>query len=190
VNSKINSDQRSFLYKQLAGEIEAAGGKPVMTPADHSFINAQLKRDRAPLAGEMSGHFFFAERWYGFDDGMYAACRLLEILAADTRAPGQILASLPKAESTPALEVEMKEGEAQSFVEAFAESIEFEDAEINTIDGVRADFKDGFGLVRASNTAPVLVARFEGKDKKALTRIQALFRDAMLEVNPALKLPF
>jgi len=174
----------------LAGEIEAAGGKPVMTPADHSFINAQLKRDRAPLAGEMSGHFFFAERWYGFDDGMYAACRLLEILAADTRAPGQILASLPKAESTPALEVEMKEGEAQSFVEAFAESIEFEDAEINTIDGVRADFKDGFGLVRASNTAPVLVARFEGKDKKALTRIQALFRDAMLEVNPALKLPF
>jgi len=174
----------------LAGEIEEAGGKPIMARTGHSFIKAQLKRDRAPLAGEMSGHFFFADRWYGFDDGMYAACRLLEILAADTRAPGQILASLPKAESTPELKVEMKEGEPHPFVEAFAKSIDFEGAEINDIDGVRADFEDGFGLVRASNTTPVLVVRFEGKDKQALTRIQQLFRDAMLKVNPALKLPF
>jgi len=174
----------------LAGEIEDAGGKPIMARTGHSFIKAQLKRDRAPLAGEMSGHFFFAERWFGFDDGMYAACRLLEILAADTRAPGQILASLPKAESTPELKVEMKEGEPHPFVEEFARSIDFEGAEVNDIDGVRADFEDGFGLVRASNTTPVLVVRFEGKDKKALARIQQLFRDAMLKVNPALKLPF
>ena len=174
----------------LAGEIEDAGGKPVMARTGHSFIKAQLKRDRAPLAGEMSGHFFFAERWYGFDDGMYAACRLLEILAADTRATGQILASLPKAESTPELKVEMKEGEPHPFVEQFAKSIDFEGAEINNIDGVRADFEDGFGLVRASNTTPVLVVRFEGTDKKALARIQTMFREAMLKVNPALKLPF
>jgi len=174
----------------LAGEIEEAGGKPIMARTGHSFIKEQLKRDRAPLAGEMSGHFFFAERWYGFDDGMYAACRLLEILAADTRAPGQILASLPKAESTPELKVEMKEGEPHPFVAAFAESIDFEGATINDIDGVRADFEDGFGLVRASNTTPVLVVRFEGTDKKALARIQQMFRDAMLKVNPALKLPF
>ena len=174
----------------LAGEIEAAGGKPVMARTGHSFIKEQLKREQAPLAGEMSGHFFFSERWFGFDDGMYAAARLLEILAADSRAPGQILASLPKAESTPELKVEMKEGEPHPFVEEFAGSVNFEGAEINNIDGVRADFEDGFGLVRASNTTPALVVRFEGTDKNALARIQQLFRDAMLKVNPALKLPF
>jgi len=174
----------------LAGEIKHAGGKPVMARTGHSFIKAQLKRDQAPLAGEMSGHFFFSERWYGFDDGMYAAARLLEILAADSRAPAQILASLPKAESTPELKVEMKEGEPHPFVEEFARAVDFEGAVINDIDGVRADFEDGFGLVRASNTTPVLVVRFEGKDKKALARIQDAFRDAMLKVNPALKLPF
>ncbi len=174
----------------LAGVIEDAGGKPIMARTGHSFIKEQLKREQAPLAGEMSGHFFFGERWYGFDDGMYAAARLLEILAADTRAPAQILASLPKAESTPELKVEMKEGEPHPFVEEFASSIDFEGAEINDIDGVRADFEDGFGLVRASNTTPVLVVRFEGRDKQALARIQELFRKAMLEVNPALKLPF
>jgi len=174
----------------LAVEIEKAGGKPVMGRTGHSFIKERLKRERAPLAGEMSGHFFFSERWFGFDDGIYAAARLLEIMAADRRAPAQIFTSLPKAESTPELKVEMKEGEPHPFVEEFARSINFEDAEINNIDGVRADFADGFGLVRASNTTPVLVVRFEGTDKKALERIKELFRAAMLEVNPALKLPF
>jgi phosphomannomutase/phosphoglucomutase len=176
--------------KLLADEIADAGGRPVMARTGHSFIKEQLKRERAPLAGEMSGHFFFGERWFGFDDGMYAAARLLEILAADTRAAGQILGSLPKAVSTPELKVEMKEGETHPFVEAFKQAAEFPDAEINDIDGVRADFPDGFGLVRASNTTPVLVVRFEGDDKEALARIQQQFRDAMLSVNPALKLPF
>lgn len=176
--------------KLLADEIADAGGRPVMARTGHSFIKEQLKRERAPLAGEMSGHFFFGERWYGFDDGMYAAARLLEILAADTRATGQILGSLPKAVSTPELKVEMKEGETHPFVEAFKQAAEFPDAEINDIDGVRADFPDGFGLVRASNTTPVLVVRFEGNDKEALARIQQQFRDAMLSVNPALELPF
>jgi phosphomannomutase len=174
----------------LPEEIEDAGGKPVMARTGHSFIKAQLKREQAPLAGEMSGHFFFAERWFGFDDGMYAAARLLEILAADTRASGQILGSLPNAVSTPELKVEMKEGETHPFVESFKDAADFPDAEVNDIDGVRADFPDGFGLVRASNTTPVLVVRFEGKDKEALARIQQKFREAMLSVNPALKLPF
>lgn len=174
----------------LADEIEQAGGKPVMARTGHSFIKAELKQQQSPLAGEMSGHFFFGERWFGFDDGLYAAARLLEILAADTRAAGQILASLPKAESTPELKVPMKEGQPHAFVEAFQQQARFEGAEVSTIDGVRADFEDGFGLVRASNTTPILVVRFEGTDKAALARIQELFREAMLAINPALKLPF
>lgn len=174
----------------LAGEIEKAGGKPIMGRTGHSFIKKQLKLENAPFAGEMSGHFFFAERWYGFDDGMYAAARLLEILAADTRASGQILAELPKAVSTPELKVEMKEGEPHPFVQSFVDSVELEGAKINTVDGFRADFEDGFGLVRASNTTPVLVCRFEGNDARALHRIQDQFRKAMLKINPALKLPF
>lgn len=174
----------------LAGEIEKAGGKPVMARTGHSFIKEQLKRDQAPLAGEMSGHFFFKERWFGFDDGIYAAARLLEILAADSRSPAEILAELPKAESTPELKVEMKEGEPHPFVEKFQTQAEFEGATIHTLDGVRAEFEDGFGLLRASNTTPVLVLRFEGTDKAALKRIQQQFRKAMLAIEPGLKLPF
>jgi len=174
----------------LPTEIEQAGGKPIMARTGHSFLKARLKQEQAPLAGEMSGHFFFGERWFGFDDGIYAAARLLEILATDERASGQVLAALPSAVSTPELKVEMAEGEPHPFVEAFREQAVFEEAELNTIDGVRADFADGFGLVRASNTTPVLVLRFEGKDKAALTRIQDAFREQMLKVNPALKLPF
>lgn len=174
----------------LPEEIHNAGGTPVMARTGHSFIKAQLKREQAPLAGEMSGHFFFAERWFGFDDGMYAAARLLEILAADTRASAQILGSLPKAVSTPELKVEMNEGETHPFVESFKDAADFPGAEVIDIDGVRADFPDGFGLVRASNTTPVLVVRFEGKDKEALARIQQKFRETMLSINPALKLPF
>jgi phosphomannomutase len=174
----------------LAGEIEKAGGKPIMARTGHSFIKEQLKRDQAPFAGEMSGHFFFKERWFGFDDGIYAAARLLEILAADSRSPAEILAELPKAESTPELKVEMKEGEPHPFVEKFQSQASFEGATIHTLDGVRAEFEDGFGLLRASNTTPVLVLRFEGTDKAALTRIQQQFRKAMLAIEPGLKLPF
>lgn len=169
--------------------ITEAGGKPIMARTGHSFIKARLKKEQAPFAGEMSGHFFFAERWYGFDDGLYAAARLLEILAADTRATGQILADLPKAESTPELKIEMQEGQPHAFIEDFAKKASFEGAELTTIDGLRADFEDGWGLVRASNTTPVLVIRFEGNDSTALARIQKLFREQILAINPALKLP-
>jgi len=174
----------------LPVEIEKAGGKPVMARTGHSFLKQQLKRDNAPLAGEMSGHFFFKERWFGFDDGLYSAARLLEILAADSRAVGQVLASAPKAVSTPELKVEMKEGEPHPFVQAFSEAARFDGARLTTIDGLRADFEDGFGLLRASNTTPILVLRFEGVNRTALTRIQDQFREQMLAINPALKLPF
>jgi len=174
----------------LAGEIEDAGGTPIMARTGHSFLKERLKREQAPLAGEMSGHFFFKERWFGFDDGIYAAARLLEILAADSRSASDILGGLPKAESTPELKVEMNEGEPHPFVETFQEQASFKGATVHTIDGVRAEFEDGFGLLRASNTTPVLVLRFEGRDEKALTRIQNQFREAMLAIKPDLKLPF
>ncbi len=175
---------------RLAREIKAAGGRPVMVRTGHSYIKQELRQHRSPLAGEMSGHFFFGERWFGFDDGLYAACRLLEILAGDTRATAQVLAELPGAVSTPEIKIPMGEGETHAFVEAFQQVAAFDGAELTRIDGLRADFADGWGLVRASNTTPVLVLRFEGDDASALARIQALFRAQMLQLNPVLDLPF
>ncbi|MGH8232734.1 MAG: phosphomannomutase/phosphoglucomutase, partial [Rhodanobacteraceae bacterium] len=138
-----------------------AGGSPLMWKTGHSLIKAKMKETGAQLAGEMSGHFFFRERWYGFDDGIYSAARLLEILADDPagRTPEQIFATLPKGVSTPELKVPMREGEHYTFIERFRERAHFEGARLTTIDGVRADWPDGWGLVRASNTTPVLVLR-------------------------------
>jgi phosphomannomutase/phosphoglucomutase len=140
----------------------------------------------------MSGHFFFKERWYGFDDGIYAAARLLEILAGDLqgRSVGQIFATLPKSVSTPELKVELAEGEHYRFMDKLRQQASFEDASLVTIDGLRADWPDGWGLVRASNTTPVLVLRFEADDAAALQRIQQVFRQQLLAVEPGLKLPF
>jgi phosphomannomutase/phosphoglucomutase len=140
----------------------------------------------------MSGHFFFRERWYGFDDGIYSAARLLEILADDPagRTPEQIFATLPKGVSTPELKVPMREGEHYTFIERFRERAQFEGARLTTIDGVRADWPDGWGLVRASNTTPVLVLRFDADDKEALARIQGVFRTQLLGVDSSLQLPF
>ena len=144
----------------------------------------------SPFAGEMSGHFFFKERWYGFDCGIYSACRLLEILAADERDPQEVLSSLPKSISTPELKLQMEEGENHAFVAEMQEKARFADARITTIDGVRADFADGWGLVRASNTTPILVLRFEGDTEESLQRIQNLFKQQMLAINPGLRMPF
>lgn len=174
----------------LAREIEAAGGRPLMWRTGHSLIKGKMKADGAPLAGEMSGHFFFGERWYGFDDGIYAAARLLEILARDPRSAAEVLTSLPSAAGTPELKVPMAEGAPHAFIEAFQKGARFDDARITDIDGVRADFADGWGLVRASNTTPVLVLRFEGDDEPALRRVQAAFREQMLALDPDLPLPF
>jgi phosphomannomutase/phosphoglucomutase len=169
-----------------------AGGSPIMWRTGHSLIKAKMRETEAELAGEMSGHFFFRERWYGFDDGIYAAARLLEILAADAegRAPHEIFAGLPKGVSTPELKIETQEGEHYHFVDKFQQEATFEGARVTTIDGVRADWPDGWGLVRASNTTPTLVLRFDADNDDALLRIQATFRQQLLAVDHDLKLPF
>ena len=169
-----------------------AGGSPLMWKTGHSLIKAKMRETGAQLAGEMSGHFFFRERWYGFDDGIYSAARLLEILADDpaSRTPEQIFATLPKGVSTPELKVPMREGEHYTFIERFRERAQFEGARLTTIDGLRADWPDGWGLVRASNTTPVLVLRFDADDTGALKRIQDVFRAQLLAVDSSLQLPF
>ncbi len=170
--------------------IEEAGGKAMMYKTGHSLIKNKMKEVDAPFAGEMSGHFFFKERWYGFDCGIYAAARLLEILAADDRSVEEILGSLPNSVSTPELKVQMKEGENHVFVTQMQQKARFPDAKINTIDGVRADYADGWGLVRASNTTPILVVRFEADSEEALARIKLVFKQQMLAINNELRLPF
>ncbi len=175
---------------QLASQVLRHGGSPIMWKTGHSLIKAKMREVEAELAGEMSGHFFFRERWYGFDDGIYAAARLLEIIAADGREPEEIFAELPKGVSTPELKVEMVEGEHYAFIESFREKARFEGAKIATIDGIRADWADGWGLVRCSNTTPCLVLRFDADDAEALQRIQGIFRAQLLGVRSDLKLPF
>jgi phosphomannomutase/phosphoglucomutase len=176
----------------LKGQVLDAGGSPLMWRTGHSLIKAKMRETGAELAGEMSGHFFFKERWYGFDDGIYAAARLLEILAGDPqgRTPEQIFATCPKGVSTPELKIELPEGEHYRFIEKFKEKASFGDATLVTIDGIRADWPDGWGLVRASNTTPVLVLRFDADNPVALKRIQQVFREQLFLVDPTLKLPF
>ena len=170
--------------------IRNAGGEPEMYKTGHSLIKNRMKEVDAPFAAEMSGHFFFADRWYGFDCGIYSAARLLEILARDERTPEQVLGSLPNSICTPELKVEMEEGENHSFVKAFQEHARFADARISTIDGLRADFEEGWGLVRASNTTPILVLRFEADSEESLSIIKEAFRMQMMAVNSELRLPF
>jgi phosphomannomutase/phosphoglucomutase len=174
----------------LQGHILRHGGSPVMWKTGHSLIKAKMKEIHAELAGEMSGHFFFAERWFGFDDGMYAAARLLEILAVAPQGIQAVFDALPSAESTPELKVMLEEGEQYAFIETFVAEARFEGARINTIDGVRVDWPDAWGLVRASNTTPVLVLRFEADTTARLLQIQDLFREQMLALKPGLILPF
>ena len=174
----------------LATHILRHGGSPLMWKTGHSLIKAKMKETEAELAGEMSGHFFFRERWYGFDDGLYAAARLLEILAATPDDAETVFATLPKGVSTPELKIHVAEGEQYAFIEKFVASAKFEGARLATIDGLRADWSDGWGLVRASNTTPVLVLRFDAKDGAALARIQAVFREQMLAVDPNLAIGF
>ncbi len=176
----------------LKGQVLDAGGSPLMWRTGHSPIKAKMRETGAELAGEMSGHFFFKERWYGFDDGIYAAARLLEIIAGDLeeRSPEEIFASCPKGVSTPELKIAMAEGENHRFVERFREQGGFGDATVVTIDGVRADWPDGWGLLRASNTTPALVLRFDADTPQALSRIQQVFREQIFLLDKDLKLPF
>jgi phosphomannomutase/phosphoglucomutase len=176
--------------RHLPRAIAAAGGQPVMWKTGHSLVKAKMAETGAALAGEMSGHIFFKERWYGFDDGVYAACRLLEYLSRQAETPEQIFAAIPDSASTPELHLHLQEGEHFALMKALVAAADFPGAEVSTLDGIRADHADGFGLVRASNTTPVLVMRFEADDEAALERIEAQFRALFARVRPGLALPF
>jgi phosphomannomutase/phosphoglucomutase len=174
----------------LAPWIREHGGKPLMWNTGHALIKKKLKETGAPLAGEMSGHVFFKERWFGFDDGVYTGARLLEILSRSAD-PSAVLKALPNATSTPELNIKMAEGEPFALIDKLKRDARFTDArEIITIDGVRVEYADGFGLARPSNTTPVVVLRFEADNAAALERIQADFRRAIAGVWPGVMLPF
>ncbi len=174
---------------RLAEQIRRHGGQPVMWRTGHSLIKRKMRELNAPLAGEMSGHFFFGKPWYGFDDALFAAARLLSILSRqhDTT---KLLQALPSGINTPELHIHTQEGENHEFIRLFQQQAGFSGAELNNIDGVRADFSDGWGLIRASNTTPVLVLRFEADNHTALQRIQADFARQISQFAPDFKLPF
>ncbi len=170
--------------QRLAPVIREAGGRPDMFRTGHSLIKARMRELDAPLGGEMSGHIFFKERWFGFDDGTYAGARLLEILSREAN-PGAVLEALPTSHSTPELNVACAEGEPHALVERLVASARFEaPAQVSTIDGLRVDWPDGFGLIRASNTTPVLVLRFEGHTAEALHRIEGQMLALLRSVKP------
>jgi len=174
----------------LASDILMHGGRPVMWKTGHSLLKQKLRETGALLAGELSGHIVFQERWYGFDDALYTAARLLEILAMEPRPSADVFAELPESPATPELQLSMQEGAPQALMQRLAAEADFGDARLVILDGIRAEYEDGWGLVRASNTTPSLVFRFEGQDEKALARIQEVFRTRIERIEPGLALPF
>ncbi|MCP2087010.1 UNVERIFIED_ORG: phosphomannomutase/phosphoglucomutase [Paraburkholderia sediminicola] len=176
--------------RNLGKWIKEKGGEPLMWKTGHSLVKAKLRETGAPLAGEMSGHVFFKDRWYGFDDGLYTGARLLEILTrvAD---PSQLLNSLPNSNSTPELQLKLEEGENFELIARLQQNAKFTGADdVVKIDGLRVEYPDGFGLARSSNTTPVVVMRFEADSDAALKRIQEDFRRVIMAEKPDAKLPF
>ena len=176
--------------RYLTEAIKDAGGEPLMWKTGHSLIKAKMKEVDSPLAGEMSGHIFFKERWYGFDDALYTGARMLEILVNNEMSPTEVFAFIPEDQSTPELRVRLDESEHAGYMEKLKANADFSGATIYDIDGLRADYPDGWGLVRPSNTSPYLVMRFEAEDETALNRIKETFRSQMLAVKADLELPF
>lgn len=174
----------------LAGVIAAQGGRPLMWKTGHSLIKAKMKETGALLAGEMSGHIFFKERWYGFDDGIYSAARLLEILSLDGRSAAAVFADFPVALSTPEINISVGDERKFALIEALQRDARWGEASLFTLDGVRVDYPYGWGLVRASNTTPVLVLRFEADSAEQLSQIQQVFHDQLKAVAADLELPF
>jgi len=161
-----------------------------MWKTGHSFIKAKMKETGAELAGEMSGHIFFKERWFGFDDGLYSAARMLEILSQHSETSSEIFEKLPDSFNTPELQINFEEGEHYKFMENFIKNSTFENADIITIDGIRVNYTNGWGLIRPSNTTPCLVLRFEANDENTLIEIQNTFREKILAIDNTLSLPF
>ncbi len=176
--------------RKLVDWVVSHGGIPTISPTGHSLVKGKLRETNAPFAGEMSGHLFFNdERWLGFDDGLYAALRLLEILSREAD-PSGTLAALPNAVNTPELQIPTQEGENKAFIERFREACRFEDAQnVIKVDGVRVEWADGFALARASNTTPVIVVRFEGDTPSALKRIAERFTAEMRRIDPNIQIP-
>jgi phosphomannomutase / phosphoglucomutase len=176
--------------RNLAKWVREKGGEPLMWKTGHSLVKAKLRETGAPLAGEMSGHVFFKDRWYGFDDGLYTGARLLEILSR-VQDPSKLLNSLPNSHSTPELQLKLEEGENFELIARMQKNAKFTGADdVITIDGLRVEYPDGFGLARSSNTTPVVVMRFEADNDAALSRIQEDFRRVILAEKPDAKLPF
>ena len=176
--------------RHLANVVLSNGGRPLMWKSGHSMLKAKMKETHALLAGEFSGHIIFSERWYGFDDGLYTGARLLEILALDYRTSAEAFAELPEGVATPEYNLPLQEGESRKIMQALEKQSDLPGARSIKIDGLRAEFEHGWGLVRASNTAPALLFRFEADSEQGLQQIQGVFRDLMAKVAPDLKLPF
>ncbi|STX50394.1 phosphomannomutase [Legionella busanensis] len=174
----------------LAEVIEAAGGLAQMCPTGHSIVKDVMKRTEAALAGEMSGHLFFKDGWYGFDDALYSACRLLEIVSESLLSVNDQFLMIPDSVNTPEIKIIIDEDDKFNFMQRFSELAEFNMAKIIKIDGIRVEFEHGWGLIRASNTTPCLVARFEAQDKTSLDSIQQLFKQELLRVGKDLAIPF
>jgi len=176
--------------RNLAPWITHYGGTPVMWKTGHSWIKGKMKEINASLGGEMSGHIFFKERWYGFDDGLYAGARLLEILSKEEDLNAK-LAALPNAVNTPELQIKLKEGENYALIAQLQKTAQFDHPnQVITIDGLRVEYADGFGLARSSNTTPVIVLRFEADNETALKRIQEDFRQVILKAKTDIQMPF
>ena len=176
--------------RRLSGLISNYGCRPIMWKTGHSLIKAKMKETGAVLAGEMSGHVFFKERWFGFDDGIYSAARLLEILGTELQNAEQLFEAFPDDLSTPEINIEVTEESKFDIVSRLQEHAQFDEGDVTTIDGIRVDFENGWGLVRASNTTPMLVLRFGAEDQAALEEIQARFKKELIAVEPDLAIPF
>ena len=175
---------------QLADVIREYQGQALMWKTGHSFIKSKMRETAALLAGEMSGHIFFKDRWYGFDDALYCAARLLEILSKQNKTSSEIFSSLPNAVNTPELKMAISDDKKFDFIKRLVENANFVGGTISTLDGLRVDYKECWGLIRPSNTTPSLVMRFEGQNSMALQRIQDLFRQQLLAIDKSLLLPF
>ncbi|MBV8802073.1 MAG: phosphomannomutase/phosphoglucomutase, partial [Gammaproteobacteria bacterium] len=186
--AKIIYDVKCSMH--LGPLIKELGGEPIMWKTGHSLIKSKLAETQAALAGEMSGHIFFKDRWYGFDDAIYAGARLLQIIASHTQSSEELFSLVPDSVNTPELKIYVEENEKFLLMKQLIAQAKFSDAEHITIDGLRVNFANGWGLVRPSNTTPCLVLRFEAKSENILTKIQELFRELLLSVNPKLVLPF
>ena len=174
---------------RLASLITDLGGRALMWKTGHSHIKAKLKETGALLGGEFSGHLCFVERWFGFDDALYSAARLLELLSAETRTVEDVFLDFPLATSTPEIKIPTTDKKKFDVIDALSHNHDFEDGEITTIDGIRVDYDDGWGLIRASNTSPVLTLRFEADSNEALARIKNTFQTAINRIDPGLVIP-